>query len=64
MLRSYVKKLPKLDDTSAQDGPYGIILAPSRELVIQIEEEAREFRVRRKCFALVLVFNTSKGPKS
>jgi len=23
-----------------QDGPYGIILAPSRELVIQIEEEA------------------------
>eukprot|EP00913_Durusdinium_trenchii_P020583 g19332.t1 len=37
--RSYVKKLPKLDDTSAQDGPYGIVLAPSRELVIQIEEE-------------------------
>ena len=24
-----------------QDGPYGIVLAPSRELVIQIEEEAQ-----------------------
>eukprot|EP00435_Cladocopium_sp_Y103_P012794 s563_g3.t1 len=46
---SYVKKLPKLDDTSAQDGPYGIILAPSRELVIQIEEEARKFAAFCDC---------------
>mmetsp|Transcript_50465 Transcript_50465/g.117807 ORF Transcript_50465/g.117807 Transcript_50465/m.117807 type:complete len:747 (+) Transcript_50465:98-2338(+) len=42
-LLSYVKKLPPLDDTTAQDGPYGIVLAPSRELVLQIEEEARKF---------------------
>merc|ERR1740121_3276574 len=40
---TYVKKLPPLDDTTAQDGPYGIVLAPSRELVLQIEEEARKF---------------------
>mmetsp|Transcript_99254 Transcript_99254/g.269710 ORF Transcript_99254/g.269710 Transcript_99254/m.269710 type:complete len:751 (+) Transcript_99254:87-2339(+) len=40
---NYVKKLPPLDDTTAQDGPYAIVLAPSRELVLQIEEEARKF---------------------
>jgi ATP-dependent RNA helicase DDX23/PRP28 len=42
-LLSYVKKLPPLDDTTAQDGPYAIVLAPSRELILQIEEEARKF---------------------
>jgi len=40
---TYIKKLPPLDDTTAQDGPYAIVLAPSRELVLQIEEEARKF---------------------
>jgi len=42
-LLAYVQKLPPLDDTTAQDGPYGIVLAPSRELVLQIEEEAVKF---------------------
>mmetsp|Transcript_24118 Transcript_24118/g.68625 ORF Transcript_24118/g.68625 Transcript_24118/m.68625 type:complete len:745 (-) Transcript_24118:8-2242(-) len=42
-LLSYVKELPALDDKTAQDGPYSIVLAPSRELVLQIEEEARKF---------------------
>merc|ERR1719171_3062107 len=42
-LLNYVKKLPALNDETAQDGPYAIILAPSRELVIQIEEECRKF---------------------
>lgn len=42
-LLSYVNTLPALDDTTAQDGPYAIVLAPSRELVLQIEEEARKF---------------------
>eukprot|EP00931_Biecheleriopsis_adriatica_P097225 TRINITY_DN7098_c0_g1_i1.p1 TRINITY_DN7098_c0_g1~~TRINITY_DN7098_c0_g1_i1.p1 ORF type:complete len:752 (-),score=222.16 TRINITY_DN7098_c0_g1_i1:113-2368(-) len=46
---AYVKKLPKLDDSTAQDGPYGIVLAPSRELVIQIEEEARKFAAFCDC---------------
>jgi len=46
---SYIKKLPPLDDTTAQDGPYAIVLAPSRELVIQIEEEARKFAVFCSC---------------
>jgi ATP-dependent RNA helicase DDX23/PRP28 len=42
-LLSYVKKLPPLDDHTAQDGPYAIVLAPSRELVLQIEEESIKF---------------------
>ena len=37
-MQAYVKKRPLLDDTTAQDGPYAIILALRRELVIQIEE--------------------------
>ena len=37
-IQAYVKKRPLLDDTTAQDGPYAIILALRRELVIQIEE--------------------------
>ena len=32
-MQAYVKKLPPLDDTTAQDGPYATILAPRRELV-------------------------------
>jgi len=46
---AYVKKLPKLDENTAADGPYGIVLAPSRELVIQIEEEARKFAAFCDC---------------
>jgi ATP-dependent RNA helicase DDX23/PRP28 len=42
-LLAYVQKLPPLDDTTAQDGPYAIVLAPSRELILQIEEEAKKF---------------------
>merc|ERR1719236_91945 len=42
-LLAYVKKLPPLDDSTAQDGPYAIVLAPSRELILQIEEEAKKF---------------------
>jgi len=42
-LLAYVKNLPPLTDATAQDGPYGIVLAPSRELVLQIEEEAKKF---------------------
>jgi len=48
-LLAYIKKLPPLDDTTAQDGPYGIVMAPSRELVIQIEEEARKFSQFLNC---------------
>jgi hypothetical protein len=38
---AYVDKQPRLTRESAQDGPYALVLAPTRELVQQIEEEVR-----------------------
>ncbi len=41
---TYIKKLPRITAmTSALDGPYALVLAPSRELAIQIEAEASKF---------------------
>jgi len=39
----YIKELPVLDEYSKNDGPYALILAPTRELAQQIEVEARKF---------------------
>ncbi|KAL1894424.1 mRNA splicing protein prp28 [Sporothrix stenoceras] len=39
----YIQKLPPLDDISKNDGPYALILAPTRELAQQIETEAHKF---------------------
>ncbi|KAI9890011.1 MAG: mRNA splicing protein prp28 [Vezdaea aestivalis] len=39
----YISELPSLDDSTKYDGPYAIILAPTRELVQQIELEAKKF---------------------
>ena len=41
----YISELPKLDEFEwrRNDGPYAIILAPTRELAQQIEIEARKF---------------------
>jgi ATP-dependent RNA helicase DDX23/PRP28 len=39
----YISELPPLDDLTKNDGPYSIILAPTRELAQQIEIEARKF---------------------
>ncbi|CAK7270656.1 mRNA splicing protein prp28 [Sporothrix epigloea] len=39
----YIQKLPPLDDVSKNDGPYALILAPTRELAQQIETEAHKF---------------------
>ena len=41
----YISELPRLDEFEwrRNDGPYAIILAPTRELAQQIESEARKF---------------------
>ncbi|KAF4741153.1 DEAD-box ATP-dependent RNA helicase 21, partial [Perkinsus olseni] len=40
---TYVNALPALDNITAEDGPYGIVMAPTRELALQIEEEGHKF---------------------
>jgi ATP-dependent RNA helicase DDX23/PRP28 len=39
----YISDLPGLNEFTKNDGPYAIILAPTRELAQQIEVEARKF---------------------
>lgn len=39
----YISELPALNEMTKNDGPYALILAPTRELAQQIEVEARKF---------------------
>jgi ATP-dependent RNA helicase DDX23/PRP28 len=39
-LLAYILKQPPMNETNCADGPYSVILAPTRELAQQIEEEA------------------------
>ncbi|KAI9818053.1 MAG: mRNA splicing protein prp28 [Pycnora praestabilis] len=39
----YISELPPLNELTKNDGPYAVILAPTRELAQQIEIEARKF---------------------
>lgn len=39
----YISGLPMLDEYNKADGPYALILAPTRELAQQIESEAKKF---------------------
>jgi ATP-dependent RNA helicase DDX23/PRP28 len=39
----YISELPALNEYTKNDGPYAIILAPTRELAQQIEVEAKKF---------------------
>lgn len=39
----YISELPALNEFTKNDGPYAVILAPTRELAQQIEVEARKF---------------------
>ena len=39
----YISELPALNEMTKNDGPYAIVLAPTRELAQQIEVEARKF---------------------
>ncbi|KAI1780080.1 DEAD-domain-containing protein [Hypoxylon cercidicola] len=39
----YISELPPLTELTKNDGPYSLIIAPTRELVQQIETEAKKF---------------------
>ncbi|KAI5779523.1 pre-mRNA-splicing ATP-dependent RNA helicase prp28 [Geopyxis carbonaria] len=39
----YISELPALNEFTKNDGPYAVILAPTRELAQQIETEAKKF---------------------
>ncbi|KAG8533220.1 mRNA splicing protein prp28 [Bacidia gigantensis] len=39
----YISELPALNELTKNDGPYAVILAPTRELAQQIEVEAKKF---------------------
>jgi ATP-dependent RNA helicase DDX23/PRP28 len=39
----YIQQRPRITSALAADGPYALIMAPSRELALQIEQEAHKF---------------------
>ncbi|KAI2471214.1 DEAD-domain-containing protein [Annulohypoxylon bovei var. microspora] len=39
----YISELPPLTELTKNDGPYSLIIAPTRELIQQIESEAKKF---------------------
>lgn len=40
---AYIRDLPPMTENNMLDGPYAIVMAPTRELALQIEEETRKF---------------------
>ncbi|KAI1470198.1 DEAD-domain-containing protein [Daldinia caldariorum] len=41
----YISELPPLTEITKNEGPYSLIIAPTRELVQQIESEAKKFAI-------------------
>ncbi|GAW81372.1 ATP-dependent RNA helicase DDX23 [Plasmodium gonderi] len=52
---SYVKQLPPLTYETSQDGPYALVIAPSRELAIQIFDETNKFASYCSCRTVAVV---------
>ncbi|CEO97006.1 RNA helicase [Plasmodiophora brassicae] len=55
----YILKRPKYDADRAQDGPYAVILAPTRELAQQIDDECRKFTTRLRLQTICIVGGAS-----
>ncbi|UKK02556.2 DEAD-box family helicase [Theileria orientalis] len=52
---TYVKMLPPLDDETSMDGPYALVMAPSRELALQIYDETNKFSTYCTCRSVAVV---------
>lgn len=52
---TYVKSLPPLNEETMQDGPYALIMAPTRELAQQIHQETVKFASFCKSRAVLVV---------
>ncbi|KAK2198233.1 bifunctional P-loop containing nucleoside triphosphate hydrolase/Helicase [Babesia duncani] len=52
---TYVKGLPLLDMNTSQDGPYALVMAPSRELALQITDETTKFSEYSGCRTVAVV---------
>lgn len=51
----YLKTLPPMDYDIAREGPYSLVLCPSRELAEQIENEFKQLTINLKMKSVVLV---------
>ena len=51
----FISTLPPLSDSNRHDGPYALILAPTRELAQQIENETSKFASRLKLTSVSIV---------
>jgi ATP-dependent RNA helicase DDX23/PRP28 len=51
----YIDTKPPITQSDEHDGPYALILAPARELAIQIDEEVRKFCDRRGYRSVCLI---------
>lgn len=52
---TYVNSLPPLNEETTQDGPYALVLAPTRELAQQIHQETVKFAAFCKIRAVLVV---------
>ena len=60
----YISNLPKMTPDIEPDGPYALIMAPTRELVLQIEQETMKFASYLGLRTVALVGGVSVFPLS
>ena len=54
-LIAYLQKLKPMDDESCKEGPYSLILTPTRELAVQIDTEFQKFALNFKLRSAIVV---------